>query len=95
MIFHSLDFVLFFLGFTAIYWWLPHRLQNIFLLAGSYFFYGYIHPWFLILIATSTIIDYCAARGMEARPGRDAAGQFRLDVHVDILQRRVPLEPAG
>ena len=56
MIFHSLDFVLFFLVFTAIYWWLPHRLQNVFLFAGSYFFYGYVHPWFLILIATSTII---------------------------------------
>jgi alginate O-acetyltransferase complex protein AlgI len=69
VIFHSLDFVLFFLAFTAVYWGLPHRLQNIFLLAGSYFFYGYVHPWFLILIATSTIIDYCAARGMEARPG--------------------------
>jgi D-alanyl-lipoteichoic acid acyltransferase DltB (MBOAT superfamily) len=69
VIFHSLDFILFFLAFTAIYWWLPHRLQNIFLFAGSYFFYGYIHPWFLILIATSTVIDYCAARGMEARPG--------------------------
>ena len=68
MIFHSLDFVLFFLVFTAIYWWLPHRLQNVFLFAGSYVFYGYVHPWFLILIATSTIIDYCAARGMEARP---------------------------
>jgi len=68
VIFHSLDFVLFFLVFTAIYWWLPHRFQNIFLFAGSYFFYGYVHPWFLILIATSTIIDYCAARGMEARP---------------------------
>ena len=68
MIFHSLDFALFFLIFTAIYWWLPHRLQNIFLFAGSYFFYGYVHPWFLILIATSTFIDYCAARGMESRP---------------------------
>ena len=68
MIFHSLDFVIFFLAFTTVYWRLPHRLQNIFLFAGSYFFYGYIHPWFLILIATSTVIDYCAARGMEARP---------------------------
>ncbi len=68
MIFHSLDFVLFFLVFTAIYWWLPHRPQNVLLFAGSYFFYGYVHPWFLILIATSTSIDYCAARGMEARP---------------------------
>jgi alginate O-acetyltransferase complex protein AlgI len=27
-----------------------------------------VHPWFLILIATSTVIDYCAARGMEAYP---------------------------
>jgi alginate O-acetyltransferase complex protein AlgI len=68
VIFHSLDFVLFFLVFTAIYWWLPPRPQTVFLFAGSYFFYGYVHPWFLILIATSTIIDYCAARGMEARP---------------------------
>jgi D-alanyl-lipoteichoic acid acyltransferase DltB (MBOAT superfamily) len=27
-----------------------------------------VHPWFLILIAASTVIDYCAARGMEAWP---------------------------
>jgi alginate O-acetyltransferase complex protein AlgI len=73
VIFHSLDFVLFFLAFTVVYWRLPHRIQNIFLFAGSYFFYGYVHPWFLILIATSTIIDYCAARGMEARPERRKA----------------------
>ena len=68
MIFHSLDFVVFFLAFVAIYWRLPHRAQNVFLFAGSYFFYGYVHPWFLILIATSTTIDYVSARGMEARP---------------------------
>ena len=68
MIFHSLDFVVFFVAFTAIYWTLPHRGQNLLLFAGSYFFYGYVHPWFLILIATSTVIDYCAARGMEAWP---------------------------
>ncbi len=70
MIFHSLDFVAFFVVFTVIYWTLPHRGQNLLLFAGSYFFYGYVHPWFLILIATSTAIDYCAARGMEAWPGR-------------------------
>ena len=68
MIFHSFDFVVFFVVFTAVYWRLTHRWQNRFLFAGSYFFYGYVHPWFLALIATSTIIDYCAARGMEARP---------------------------
>jgi D-alanyl-lipoteichoic acid acyltransferase DltB (MBOAT superfamily) len=70
LIFHSLDFVVFFVAFTAVYWRLPHRGQNVLLFAGSYFFYGYVHPWFLILIATSTTIDYFAARGMERWPGR-------------------------
>ncbi len=68
MIFHSLDFVVFFVLFTAIYWRLPHRGQNVLLFLGSYFFYGYVHPWFLILIATSTTIDFFAARGMERWP---------------------------
>ncbi len=70
MIFHSLDFVVFFIVVTAAYWRLPHRGQNILLLAASYFFYGYVHPWFLILIASSTVIDYLAARGMERPPER-------------------------
>ncbi len=70
MIFHSLDFIAFFIAFVAVYWVLPRRAQNVLLLAGSYFFYGYVHPWFLILIASSTVIDYVAARGMEARPER-------------------------
>jgi D-alanyl-lipoteichoic acid acyltransferase DltB (MBOAT superfamily) len=70
MIFHSLDFVLFFVAFTLLYWRLPHRAQNVLLFGGSYFFYGYVHPWFLLLIASSTIVDYCAARGMERWPVR-------------------------
>ncbi|HEX6973988.1 MAG TPA: MBOAT family O-acyltransferase [Vicinamibacterales bacterium] len=68
MIFHSLDFAIFFIAVTAVYWRLPQRGQNVLLFVASYFFYGYVHPWFLILIGTSTLIDYCAARGMEAYP---------------------------
>ena len=68
MIFHSLDFVVFFVVVVAVYWMLPLRGQNLLLLVASYVFYGYIHPWFLLLIAASTLVDYCAARGMEAWP---------------------------
>jgi alginate O-acetyltransferase complex protein AlgI len=68
VIFHSIDFVLFFVVTAAVYWTMPHRAQNVLLLIASYVFYGYIHHWFLILIATSTVVDYCAARGMEMRP---------------------------
>jgi D-alanyl-lipoteichoic acid acyltransferase DltB (MBOAT superfamily) len=70
VIFHSLDFVVFFVLVVAIYWRLGHRGQNILLLVSSYFFYGYVHPWFLILIAASTVIDYGSARGMERWPER-------------------------
>ena len=73
MIFHSLDFVIFFVAVTAVYWLLPRRGQNVLLFVAGYFFYGYVHPWFLILIVTSTVIDYCAARGMEAWPARRKA----------------------
>ena len=68
MIFHSLEFVAFFLVVVTVYWQLDHRSQNVLLLVASYMFYGWVHPWFLILIATSTTVDYCAARGMERWP---------------------------
>jgi alginate O-acetyltransferase complex protein AlgI len=70
VIFHSLDFVLFFVAVVAVYWRLRRRAQNVLLLVASYFFYGYVHPWFLILIASSTAIDYFSARGMERWPAR-------------------------
>jgi D-alanyl-lipoteichoic acid acyltransferase DltB (MBOAT superfamily) len=68
VIFHSLDFLVFFAITTAIYWLLPLRGQNVLLVAASYFFYGYVHPWFLILIGFTTVVDYWAARTMEDRP---------------------------
>jgi D-alanyl-lipoteichoic acid acyltransferase DltB (MBOAT superfamily) len=70
VIFHSLDFLVFFVLVVALYWRLGQRGQNGLLLAASYFFYGYVHPWFLILIASSTAIDYLSARGMERWPER-------------------------
>ena len=73
MIFHSLDFVVFFVLVVAVYWRLPHRGQNGLLLVASYVFYGYVHPWFLILIAASTLVDYLSALGMERWPRRKRA----------------------
>jgi D-alanyl-lipoteichoic acid acyltransferase DltB (MBOAT superfamily) len=70
VIFHSLDFLVFFVLVVALYWRLPHRWQNVLLLVASYVFYGYVHPWFLILIASSTVVDYWSARGMERWPER-------------------------
>jgi D-alanyl-lipoteichoic acid acyltransferase DltB (MBOAT superfamily) len=62
--FHSLDFLAFFVIVVALYWRLGHGGQNWLLLVGSYVFYGWVHPWFLILIFASTFVDYWAARAM-------------------------------
>ena len=70
MIFHTLDFLVFFVVIVAVYWRLPLGAQNVLLLAASYFFYGYIHPWFVTLLAATTIVDYWVARGMDGHPRR-------------------------
>ncbi len=64
MLFTSFDFVFFFLFVLAAYWALRRRLrvQNIFLLGASYFFYGYWDIRFLYLIVVSTAVDFCCAQ---------------------------------
>jgi alginate O-acetyltransferase complex protein AlgI len=62
VIFHSLDFIAFFLVTLAAYWALPHRAQNVLLLVASYIFYGWVHPWWPVLLFVTTLVDYWAAR---------------------------------
>jgi alginate O-acetyltransferase complex protein AlgI len=70
VIFHSLDFFAFFIVTLAAYWLAPMRLQNVWLLIASYVFYGWVHPWWPVLLFATTFVDYWAARGMTARPER-------------------------
>jgi alginate O-acetyltransferase complex protein AlgI len=72
MVFQSFTFLWFLLavlaGYYALQW--PARRgegwartgQNFWLLAASYTFYGWVTPWWLTLIATTTLVDFTAAR---------------------------------
>jgi alginate O-acetyltransferase complex protein AlgI len=71
VIFHSLDFVAFFLITLAVYWLLPRRPQNVLLLVASYVFYGWVHPWWPVLLFATTFIDYWAARRIVESPARN------------------------
>jgi alginate O-acetyltransferase complex protein AlgI len=68
VIFHSLDFLAFFLITLAAYWALPHRAQNVLLLVASYVFYGWVHPWWPVLLFITTFVDYWAARKISEPP---------------------------
>ena len=71
MIFTSLTYLVFLVVVFAAYWSLRRKtLQNLFLLVASYLFYGWIHPWFCLLIAASTVVDYFCGRAMSELPAR-------------------------
>ncbi|MEO7723583.1 MAG: MBOAT family O-acyltransferase, partial [Chthoniobacterales bacterium] len=70
MIFHSLTYLVFLALVLALYWSLPRRSQNFMLIIASYIFYGWEHPWFLLPLWASTIVDYSCAIGMERFPIR-------------------------
>ena len=68
MLFNSAEFVI----FLSVSWPLYRLLHQsrlprmIWLLLISYFFYGCWHPWYLSLIALSTLQSYWAGKRMEA-----------------------------
>jgi alginate O-acetyltransferase complex protein AlgI len=61
MLFNSIEFALFLPIVFALYWFVVNRnlkLQNLFMIGASYFFYGWWDWRFLSLIAFSSLVDY-------------------------------------
>ncbi len=71
MTFIQYEFLVLMVTVFTVYWLLPsRRLQNALLLVVSVIFYGWIHPWFLILLFGSAILDYFMGLGMLRYPLR-------------------------
>ncbi len=70
MSFNSLSYLCYLPVVFTIYWMLPYWWQNIFLLTVSYFFLGFIHPWFTLLIFSVSAVNFLAALAMERWPQR-------------------------
>lgn len=64
MLFNSLDYFIFLPLITILYFILNYRFRWIVLLLGSYFFYMYWKPEYILLIILSTIIDYWCGLSM-------------------------------
>jgi D-alanyl-lipoteichoic acid acyltransferase DltB (MBOAT superfamily) len=64
MLFPTITFALFFMIVLPLSWLLMPRRRRwkIFMIAASYFFYGYWNPWFCLLIAASTIGNQLVAQ---------------------------------
>ena len=69
MLFNTPEYFVFFTTVLLVYFALPFRRQNVWLLAASYFFYASWDWRFLSLLLLSTVIDYTA--GLVIQRGRD------------------------
>jgi D-alanyl-lipoteichoic acid acyltransferase DltB (MBOAT superfamily) len=71
MSFVQLEFLWFLLIVLALYWGVPkRRWQNALLAVSSAIFYGWVHPWFLVLLYGSAVLDYNVGRAIVSRPER-------------------------
>ncbi len=76
MLFNSIPFLVFLALFFPAWLLLPRRFRNAFMLAGSYFFYGWWDWRFCGLLALSTLVDYFVGAAL---PGaRDRKTRKRL-----------------
>ncbi len=65
MLFNSIDFLVFFVAITALYFALPHRFRWPLLLGGSCLFYMSFIPVYILILFATIGIDYLAAIGIE------------------------------
>src|SRR5438874_528457 len=76
MLFHTWPFLLFLLVVLPVFYALRRtRLWIPWLLAASYFFYGWFNPYYLILVVYSTALDYLLVLLMDHCP-RDRRGKL-------------------
>ncbi len=69
MTFIQAEFLWFFALVLTTYWLLRRRVwQNALLVVCSAIFYGWVHPWFLLLLYGSATLDFFVGRQMRATP---------------------------
>src|SRR6266550_1458872 len=70
MLFNSFQYWIFFLIVAVLFYSVPFRLGKLLLLCASYVFYMWWDPRFIVLILTSTVVDYYLGILLEAASGR-------------------------
>jgi len=84
--FNSLDYLVFLVAVVGAYYALGRRhLQNALLFGASWFFYGYVHPWMLWLLAAVTLNAWLGALAVGSgtrwrRPAMAAAVAINLGI---------------
>lgn len=83
MLFNSLEFLIFFPIVTLVYFAVPQKLKNLWLLVTSYYFYMCWQPAYALLILFSTVSTYLCSVAID-RAKIKAAKKFCLTLSLTI-----------
>ena len=78
MLFNSLEFLIFFIFIVFIYFLISPKYRWVLLLLGSYYFYMCWKPEYILLIVSSTLIDYYAGIKMAQEKNKANRKPFLL-----------------
>ena len=84
MLFNSLEFVLFFIIVTALFFLLPHRYRWFLLLAASCYFYMVFVPIYILILAGTIVIDYIAGIIIENAEGKKRRAFLILSLAANL-----------
>lgn len=85
MLFNSPEFFFFFTAVTVLYFLMPHRFRNLFLLASGYVFYMAWKPGYILLIVGTSLVDFfCARRIEETEVPRRRSFFLALSIGVNL-----------
>ena len=86
MSFTGLTFWAFFAVIFITYWLMrERRWQNLLLLVASYVFYGWLSPWYAVLLGASTLADFYLARRMRERDKTKLYLALSLILNLGVL----------
>src|SRR6266513_3519689 len=84
MLFNSFQYWIFFLTVAVLFYNMPFRIGKILLLCASYVFYMWWDPRFIVLILTSTVVDYFLGIWLEITSGRRKKFLLAVSIVVNL-----------
>jgi len=88
MLFNSIDYLIFLPAVIIVFYLIPHKFRWIMLLAASYYFYMCWKVEYILLIITSTLVDYWAGLKMSEKATKQERKPFlwiSLIVNLGLL----------
>ncbi len=76
MLFNSIEFILFFVITTILFFLSPHKVRWFLLLMASCVFYMFFKPVYILILAFTIVIDYYA--GLKIASASNPSGQKEL-----------------